>query len=281
MKISICLEDIEIKMDDLKEKTVNGLIDAIIETRKDEKPPRESIRIFYKSIKLTPGKTLEEEGITDESHLFTYIRKEFVKKPEQSTVKPNDFNSANVNNMNNNMAHNINMGGMNAPGVSPNMMNNFSGITPEMVNSVLNDPNMIETTINIMMPNASDAQKQMIRNQFELIKSNPELLNMASNYQNMMGNPYGNFYNPMMGMSNPMMNNMASNVTNLNGASNQPPKNGPCSHGFYPLDFIQDIDKKLDTLISMGFTDKERNRILLLKYGGSLEATIEELTKKE
>ena len=285
MKVKICMKEVDIKISDLSEPTVKALVDAIVKETKDSSVEPENVKVFLKSTKLDISKKLEEEGVTDDSVLFTYIKKN-VKKSEHTETKTTQTqrppNAPNPNSFGNPGA----MGGM------PNMgMGGMGGVSPDLLKSLLNDPQMVEQSINMAMPNATEEQKQMMRQQFKMLHDNPEMMNMAMQQFNQggMGMP-GMSNMGGMGMSPGMYPNMYNQgmMPNMGGMSpgmqQTPPPNGPCSHGFYPLHVVEaaneDTEGKLETLFNMGFTDRSKNKMLLLKHGGDLEATIDELTKK-
>ncbi|ORD94713.1 hypothetical protein ECANGB1_154 [Enterospora canceri] len=274
MFITICMETIEIKMAELEEKTVRSLIKAIVASRPEgERPAPEDVKVFNKSTRLNPEKTLAEERVEDDTKLFTYIKREIKKKAETKAAQPQQPAQPQGNPFGN-------FGQPASPGMN------------EMMKSMLDNPEMIENSINMIMPNASEDQKEMLRKQFEMVKNNPAMMEMAMNQMNnpMMGqmgqmgqmDPMMNQMNQMYPMNNPM-NNQMNNPMNNQMNTNAPPANGPCSHGFYPLHVVKaadDLDAKLDMLEAMGFTDKAKNRALLEKHAYSVETVVDELTKE-
>ncbi|KAL6121605.1 hypothetical protein NUSPORA_01452 [Nucleospora cyclopteri] len=303
------MEEVEIKIKDLKEPTVKSLVESVITTRKaGEKPSADDVKVFFKSKKLDPSETLEQHGITDESTLFAYIKGAMGKKPipqQTETIQQNQSQTDFSKNYSFSPGQMPNMGGNpygNMMGQqSPNMFGNpgMGNLNPSMVQNLLSDPSMVDYTINMIMPNASEEQKKMLKTQFEAVKNNPEMLNMVMNQmqnpammQQMSGNPMMGG-NPMMNgnpMGTPMMNNYYNPY--MQQANMTPPKNGPCFHGFYPLTMENGVPKQqnarivfksqIDQISSMGFEENENEIVeILMKYGGNVEKAIEDLLKRK
>lgn len=286
------MKDIEIKIADLKEPTVKALVNVIVEKAGDSTVKPENVKVFMKTTKLNHDKTLEEEGVSDDATLFTFIKKE-PKKSEAPSSAANNANQGTANqaytapNTNPYTAQNSNpYGAAGSPyGANPYASMGGMPFSSDMAASILNDPQMVENMINMMFPNAPEEQKEMMRSQFRAMSQNPEMMNMAMQMAGMGGMP-GTSPNNFGGM-NP--NNFAAppaygSPVNSASTAQTPPPNGPCSHGFYPMHVVkanqEETENKLKTLEGMGFMDKEKNKAALEKAGGSIEGAIEELTKK-
>ncbi|ELA42661.1 uncharacterized protein VICG_00413 [Vittaforma corneae ATCC 50505] len=103
----------------------------------------------------------------------------------------------------------------------------------------------------------------------------------------MMGSPmmYNNPYAP--GMYYPWMGGMSPGMHPMD----QPPSEGPCSHGFYPPKYVQGTPepqdardvwtKQLADLNEMGFDDEQENIKALRRAKGNVSKAVEYLAENK
>merc|ERR1711953_925235 len=149
-----------------------------------------------------------------------------------------------------------NMGSM---GGMPNMggMGNDLNVTPSLLNNqldvLLQNEGMLDSTIQRMMPHASEEEKAAFKVQFtdncKQMRDNPQMMNfMTEQMQNMMNNPaaMNNMMNNMGvgGMPNMMNNQMNPNMMNNNQPNMSPMmnqnnpmmnQNNPMMNGMSPM----------------------------------------------
>lgn len=349
MRVFIKYKEYKIKFDDLSEKTVNCLIENI---KKLDANITDPITVFADSKKIVPGEDLEKYKINDKSRILVLVKN---KKQEGSSGK--------VNNQKEKAGKPSTAPSAPSAGHDPSIAvppyynpNLFGGIgqltppglelTPEMLKSVLNDPVLMENTINTMMPYANQEQKDAFRKQFEMVKNDPNLMKRAleqiksmppgvgqqGGFPGMQPNqngiypgmqpPQGGMYPGMQypqnaiypgmqypqggmypGMQYPNLGMYSPTSPFPQGypgyppqyggayqnAQEQPPLKGPCSHGCYPPE-IKDgkpsgqnaellFSNQLSQLDEMGFSDREKNLKLLVRFSGDMDKVVEELTK--
>lgn len=257
------------------EVKLNEKIGEAIQRFVSENSPEsvENIRFVGMGKFLDENKTFEEEGVKNETLVRAFKslsgKQSQEKKPSigqtqtQSQTSPqpqsnaNQFNPYNMNMMDNNPS--------------------FSNINPSMINNhldqVLADPNLLDVTIQTMMPNASASERETFKASFveniKRMKENPGMMDMMTNQmRNMMQgggsggmnfNPYG--FNPMMnpGMTNPMANQMNSPMNNrMNSPVQNPMYNNMMNQGMrspYHYDYISNQSYQMSPTVpcSHGF----------------------------
>lgn len=335
-------------------------------------PENDNIRFVAKGKFLDNNKTFVDEGINSDLTIRAFKSASAGNTAHSTPNQPNTHQNTNQNqNMpgsNPNMNQNMNnpygsfgfpnnnpmmnmgnpMGGMNNPMsgmMQQQAMDQLSNMSPSQISlqmeTLMNDPQMLDMSVRMMMPNASENEIETFKKQFvenlRRVKENPAMMNMMQQQMKDMmgngGNPMGGMPmggNPMggmpmtgsMGMSSPYGQNMPP----MNSPYNQPnPMNQqntmnpqvqqinlppqfsnlpanlltPCSHGYYHPQLLRmfadnhqmeqnmakttpltdkEVEEKystqLDTMYSMGYTNKRKNIKALKACKGNLEMAI-------
>lgn len=315
MKIKFLAKEYSVEMNSLADKTVGGLKNKIREVIPQcSAIPDDKIKLFFNKSKISaPSETaLDDEsvGLKDDSTVFVVVISSDIQKQatnnktsEQTSQQRQQQNTAGFGSQSP-----AGFGGQ-APagfgGQAPFGMGSFGGMeNMEMMEQMLNNPEMLESMMNMMVPDGNPEKKAALKSGIEMMKKNPELMkqmwgNMQNNGMNpMMGSPMmPGWYNPMMQgqmsqMGSPMMNyQMSPNYMQNMYQQQATPPNGPCSHGFYPPKYVdgkptgQDAEEvyaeELKFMDEMGFTRKDENVKALTETRGDVSAAIDYLTRKK
>lgn len=319
MKIKYLSKEYTFDLNELENQSIGSLKDKIREVVKEcASLPDDKILLFHNKAKITSDRDakLSNEGIniTNDSTVFIVIiasnppKSEEKKEKTSSSVPGSQTPQGAIPNPyqmpHSPAAHNMfgypQMGSPNMMG-SPNGygMPDMGGFEKQIIDQMLNNPDSIIQMIETQMPNLSEEQKGMLKQNIEVMRQNPELLKQMMNNPmvmnamrnpamggmpnpymmgnpnmmgtpNMMGSPAMAGYNPYMmnqGFYNPYMAQMQSSPA---------PANGPCSHGFYSLPYICNIvtEDNLERLKEMGFYDLKDNIEALIINGGDISNTV-------
>lgn len=315
MKIKFLTKDFTIKIEELGSGDIGGLKEKIRETIAECSSKQDSkILLFHNKIKLPEDPSLplsdEKVKITDESTIFVVMvpgqpLKQEEKKPEQQG-KP-------ISNASPPQAQAPPYSGfppmypfpqMRSPAMD-GMQDPSMAVAMKAFEQMMDNPESIMQAMEAHMPNMTAEQRAQIRQQVEVMKNNPDLVNQILNnpaVANMArSNPYmmGMGASPMMGSpmpyNNPYMGAyqpqpwMPPASPGMYGADQIPPPNGPCTHGFYPPQYVdgkavpQDARRiwanQLSDLNEMGFNDEEDNVNALRRSKGDISKAIEYLTE--
>lgn len=285
MQIKYLTKSYTLEIKDLEEATVGTLRKKIKEIVKESSDlPDEKVLLFHNKAKVSASNEtkLGDVQITDESTVFVVlIKTEHTSGTQAKASNPAPSHQAQPSGFPN-AFH-----GSPQPG-TPNMFNNFGqmgspnmnevAFEQQLIDQMLKDPDSMLSMLESQMPNLSEDQKAMLKQNIELMKKNPEMVKQMLNNPTVMnairnpmmsGNPYmqpnpmaspymgANPYmsSPYMGgnpymQSNPMMNPMMGGYYNnpymMQMNQQAPPPNGPCSHGFYPPKMVNNKPEPQD-----------------------------------
>ncbi|KAI5149072.1 hypothetical protein ENBRE01_0682 [Enteropsectra breve] len=356
MNIRVRSKQFTVNIDDLKEKTVKGLKEYIAKECLKDTPMGENDKMMMicktKKINEFDDLALDDSkvNVTNDDDIYVIIvgkrRADSGADAQRESATPKKKSKPDSMPSNKEDSFNAKVNAY---------MNNPD--SEKIFKKFVEDPVMTETIIDSCMPNASEEQKNMVRQSIEELKNNPARLKEAMELSNkfMENNPYMNMGNPMMQnqmmgnpmmgnpmmqnpmmqnpmMQNPMMQNpmMQSpimgnpymNMSNpmmqspmmgnpyypqqmmyfpwmqMGNSFEQPPKEGPCCHGFYPRN-DKDKPKKSDSAASknsgenedilkynlmalqeFGYKDEEQNKKALNEANGDLNEALDILKKK-
>lgn len=311
MRIRYLTSESTVQLDTLEDKTVKGLKKAI----KSMFPPCANVQddkllLFYNKAKINapPETPLDDSRVGLSEDSVVYVVAMSSSQPSADTKPKSTQEQAPKQQPNQNpgfggpspfgMGSNAGMGG------SPNPFAHFE-----------NNPESMEKMMESMIANMPPEYRESLRHGAELLKNNPEMMKqmmgMAQNGGfNPMANPqmanWLNMMQPQGGgqmppMASPMMNNqMMPNygMSPQNMAYNpamfyqqEPPKDGPCFHGFYPPKYVngaptgQDASavyaSQISTMMDMGYSDKESVIKALVEAKGDISMAIDILHSKK
>ncbi|KAK1348728.1 ubiquitin-like protein [Hamiltosporidium tvaerminnensis] len=310
-KITLEVDSIEMSILSVKKK-----LEEVLE--EGSKIPAEQQKFVINGIFLDNKKTLKDYDITESSVIHVIGTRRTINVPSKKDSSIGQTNQSNISSNPPSHPNIPNIGNQPSYPSNPNIPSNdsFNDVISSQLDAFINNPSIMDQQFGSFMGNMNEEQKsawkKVMTEQLKEIKKNPQLLRQMMSQFSGMGDPnymaqqpYGAPYGaPMQSPYNipqpipqpPMQSPYNTSQPPMQSPYNIPQQYNtptiPCSHGFYPLYFINylsSINKKqpeitnyeeffkeqLKLLEEMGYTNKQVNLEALKECNGDINDAID------